>query len=139
MYNIDIVACTEVTGQVNRDRDRPIFAWIAFACRDGACLNNGDSIQQAAELCDAAPHVFAVGVNCTPPQVAIEGVRVVLDAVTVVFDAGRVVLDGVRVCCDGVTVVFDAVSVCLVLWKRSSHLVSACGVTSCTITLPPVE
>ena len=153
MYSIDVLAYTEVKGQVNRARARPICAWIALACKDGASLNNGDSIQQAVKLCDAAPHVFAVGVNCTPPQVATEGVRVVFDAgsvvfdaVTVVFDAGRVVLEGVRLCrddadmvCDAVSVVFDADSVSLVLWKRSSHLVSVCGDTSFTITLPPVE
>ena len=90
MYSIN----TEVTGQVNADRERPICAWIALACRDGVHLNNGDLIQHAAELCDAAPHVFAVGVNCTPPQVATAGVRVVSDAVRVFFH--------------GVTLVFDA-------------------------------
>lgn len=43
-------------------------AWISFSCRDGAHLNNGTPLREAAAPFRDHPGVLAVGVNCTPPQ-----------------------------------------------------------------------
>ncbi|WP_419934789.1 homocysteine S-methyltransferase [Candidatus Palauibacter sp.] len=45
-------------------------AWISFQCRDGAHLADGTPLETAVSLCDAEPHVVAVGVNCVDPGFA---------------------------------------------------------------------
>lgn len=42
--------------------------WISFSCRDDVHLNDGEKISKAAGLLKHHPNVFAIGVNCTPPQ-----------------------------------------------------------------------
>lgn len=42
--------------------------WISFQCRDGAHLADGTPLETAIALCDAEPHVAAVGVNCVDPR-----------------------------------------------------------------------
>lgn len=41
--------------------------WISFQCRDEMHVADGTPLATAAALCDAEPHVVAVGVNCTDP------------------------------------------------------------------------
>ena len=69
----DVLAC-ETTPSVEETRaycrlaavsHRP--TWVSFQCRDGAHLADGTPLETAAALCDAEPHVVAVGVNCTDP------------------------------------------------------------------------
>lgn len=43
-------------------------AWVSFACKDASHLNDGRAVSEAVLLCNASPHVFAVGVNCTAPE-----------------------------------------------------------------------
>lgn len=43
-------------------------AWMTFACKDEVHLNNGSSINEAAQLVGNNPQVFAIGVNCTHPK-----------------------------------------------------------------------
>jgi homocysteine S-methyltransferase len=43
-------------------------AWISFSCKDEAHLNDETPITTAVELFIDHPTVFAIGVNCTPPQ-----------------------------------------------------------------------
>ena len=45
--------------------------WISFQCRDGAHLADGTPLETAVALCDAEPHVVAVGVNCTDPALTV--------------------------------------------------------------------
>jgi homocysteine S-methyltransferase len=45
-----------------------VRAWMSFSCRDGAHLNDGTPIAEAAARCAASPGVVAVGVNCTAPR-----------------------------------------------------------------------
>ncbi|WP_326821311.1 homocysteine S-methyltransferase [Streptosporangium sp. NBC_01756] len=43
-------------------------AWVSFSCRDGAHINDGTPIEDAAALFAGNPQVIAVGVNCTAPR-----------------------------------------------------------------------
>ncbi len=70
----DVLAC-ETTPSVEETRaycrlaavsHRP--TWISFQCRDRAHLADGTPLETAVALCDAEPHVVAVGVNCTDPD-----------------------------------------------------------------------
>lgn len=70
----DLLAC-ETTPSVEETRaycrlaavsHRP--TWISFQCRDRAHLADGTPLETAVALCDAEPHVVAVGVNCTDPR-----------------------------------------------------------------------
>ncbi len=73
----DVLAC-ETTPSVEETRaycrlaavsHRP--TWVSFQCRDGAHLADGTPLETAVALCDAEPHVVAVGVNCTDPDVTV--------------------------------------------------------------------
>lgn len=44
------------------------WAWFSFSCRDGMHLSDGTPFLDAVRLCDSAPGVAAVGVNCTAPR-----------------------------------------------------------------------
>ncbi|MCY3698488.1 MAG: homocysteine S-methyltransferase [Gemmatimonadetes bacterium] len=70
----DVLAC-ETTPSVEETRaycrlaavsHRP--TWISFQCRDGARLADATALETAVALCDAEPHVVAVGVNCVDPR-----------------------------------------------------------------------
>jgi homocysteine S-methyltransferase len=50
-------------------------AWVSFSCRDGEHISDGTPVEEAAALFRDHPTVLAVGVNCTPPQYAVELVR----------------------------------------------------------------
>lgn len=49
-----------------RQQDKP--AWVSFSCADGGHLHDGTGIAHAAQVFADNEKVFAVGVNCTPPQ-----------------------------------------------------------------------
>ncbi|MDE2719839.1 homocysteine S-methyltransferase [Candidatus Palauibacter polyketidifaciens] len=70
----DVLAC-ETTPSVEETRaycrlaavsHRP--TWISFQCRDGARLADGAPFETAVALCEAEPHVVAIGVNCVDPR-----------------------------------------------------------------------
>ncbi len=42
--------------------------WISFSCPDGDRLADGTDLAQATRVADAAPGVFALGVNCVAPR-----------------------------------------------------------------------
>ena len=43
-------------------------AWVSFACSDERHISDGAELWAAAGLFADHPNVFAVGINCTPPQ-----------------------------------------------------------------------
>lgn len=43
-------------------------AWISLSCRDETHLADGTPLGEVVELCDTAPDLFAVGVNCIRPE-----------------------------------------------------------------------
>ena len=49
--------------------------WISFQCRDGAHLADGTPLETAVALCEAEPHVVAVGVNCVDPRLVAPLIR----------------------------------------------------------------
>lgn len=73
----DLLAC-ETTPSVEEARAYCRLAavshfptWISFQCRDRAHLADGTPLETAVALCDAEPHVVAVGVNCTDPGLTV--------------------------------------------------------------------
>jgi homocysteine S-methyltransferase len=63
----------EVLAELLSDCDTP--AWISFSCCDDTHISDGTPITEVVALFDDHPTVFAVGVNCTPPQFVPELVR----------------------------------------------------------------
>ncbi len=49
--------------------------WVSFQCRDGAHLADGTPLETAVALCEAEPHVVAVGVNCVDPRLVAPLIR----------------------------------------------------------------
>ena len=49
--------------------------WISFQCRDAAHLADGTPFETAVALCEAEPHVVAVGVNCVDPRLVVPLIR----------------------------------------------------------------
>ena len=47
---------------------RPVDAWIAFSCRDGAHVCQGERFADAVAALDGRPGVAAIGVNCSAPE-----------------------------------------------------------------------
>ena len=44
------------------------WTWISVSCPDGAHISDGTPIREVARLCDGAPGLAALGVNCTAPE-----------------------------------------------------------------------
>jgi homocysteine S-methyltransferase len=72
--NADLFACetlpsfqeAKVLAALLRNSKKP--AWISFSCKDDRHLNDGTPIEDCVELLEGHAKVFAMGVNCTPPQ-----------------------------------------------------------------------
>jgi homocysteine S-methyltransferase len=70
----DVLACETIPSLVEakalarllEDVARP--AWISFTCRDSKHLSDGTPLREAASLFREHGKVFAVGVNCTAPD-----------------------------------------------------------------------
>lgn len=70
----DILACETIPdyheacalAQLLKNVSTP--CWTSFCCQDGNALQDGTSIEQAVALFEDIETVFAVGVNCTPPE-----------------------------------------------------------------------
>lgn len=60
----------EVLAGLLRECETP--AWVSFSCRDGTCISDGTPVEEAVRPFAGHPVVFAVGINCTPPQHAEE-------------------------------------------------------------------
>lgn len=82
----DLLACETIpsleeaavlAGLAEETDDKP--AWLSFSCRDERSLCDGSPIGVAAALADAAPGVFAVGVNCFDPDLAPQLVAALAD------------------------------------------------------------
>lgn len=43
-------------------------AWISFSCQDGERTNEGQKLLTCAEALESFEEIFAIGVNCSPPQ-----------------------------------------------------------------------
>lgn len=43
-------------------------AWVSFSCKDSKHISDGTPIEECAALFAYHPTVFAIGVNCTPPE-----------------------------------------------------------------------
>ena len=63
----------EVLGELLTGCDTP--AWISFSCGDDTHISDGTPIADVVAPFNDHPTVFAVGVNCTPPQYVPELVR----------------------------------------------------------------
>jgi homocysteine S-methyltransferase len=63
---------------LQRTPDR--WAWMSFTCRDPAHLSDGSPLAAAARICDEAPRLAAVGINCTCPEYISQLVSVIREA-----------------------------------------------------------
>ena len=79
--NADVLGCetipslreAQVLAELLADCATP--AWVSFSCKDGEHISDGTSVEEAAAVFRGHPTVLAVGLNCTPPQYAVELVR----------------------------------------------------------------
>lgn len=55
-----------VLGELLHEVETP--AWMSFSCRDDNTICDGTAIEEICAAFAAHPKVFALGVNCTPPQ-----------------------------------------------------------------------
>ena len=51
--------------------------WVSFSCSSGQTLRDGTLLSDAAGVFKNIPHVFAVGVNCVPPEIISEAIEVI--------------------------------------------------------------
>ena len=83
---VDVLACetipslleAQVLAELLADCATP--AWVSFSCKDGERVSDGAPVEEAATVFSDHPTVLAVGLNCTPPQHAVELVRRFRDA-----------------------------------------------------------
>jgi homocysteine S-methyltransferase len=52
----------------------PVPAWCSVTLRDGRHLADGSTLDEAVAIAERSPAAVAVGVNCSPPDAAIEAV-----------------------------------------------------------------
>lgn len=79
----DLIACetipslpeVQALARLADEFEKP--AWISFSCPGRDRLADGAELAEAVAIADAAPSVFAVGVNCTAPSNAAELVATV--------------------------------------------------------------
>lgn len=77
----DVLACETIPSYDEAMALRDLLAdvsspaWISFSCRDGLCINDGTTIEEAVALFREHPSVRAVGVNCSGPQHIAELIR----------------------------------------------------------------
>lgn len=55
-----------VIGELLHDAKTP--AWMSFSCRDENTICDGTAIEEICAAFAGHPNIFALGVNCTPPQ-----------------------------------------------------------------------
>lgn len=84
----------EVVADLLVDSSKP--AWVSFACKDEAHLNDGTSVEEAAEMFNDHPAVFALGINCTKPvyiSKLLQRLKAVTDKKIVVYPNSNEVYD----------------------------------------------
>lgn len=84
--NADLLACetipsfteAKVLCELLEEVSSP--AWVSFSCRDALHISDGTPIKKVAKLFRNHPRVFAVGINCTPPQFVTSLIRQIKQA-----------------------------------------------------------
>ncbi len=64
----EAAAIASLLPALRRADGTPVDAWIAFSCRDGGHVCQGERLADAVAALDGRPGVAAVGVNCTAPE-----------------------------------------------------------------------
>jgi len=60
----EAVAIVELLQELNNS----IPFWISFSCKDGSHISSGELFAEAVKAIESAPHLLAVGINCTAPE-----------------------------------------------------------------------
>ena len=68
----------EVLAKLLDDCETP--SWVSFSCRDAERISDGSKLADAVCLFAGHRTVFAVGINCTPPQFAVPLIKIVRHA-----------------------------------------------------------
>ncbi len=71
-----VEAC--VLAELLKDVDTP--AWVSFSCRNGEDLSDGTPLREVAKKFAVHRRVYAVGVNCTPPEFIIPLISILMNA-----------------------------------------------------------
>lgn len=79
--DVDLIACetipnveeAHILSDLLRDVRRP--AWVSFCCRNAKQISDGTRVAEVAGLFAGHPRVFAVGANCTAPQIILPLIR----------------------------------------------------------------
>ncbi|MCG8575147.1 MAG: homocysteine S-methyltransferase [Flavobacteriales bacterium] len=72
--NADFLACETIPSfreakVLSHLLDRySILSWVSFSCKDEFRLNDGSDLRLVSQLFESCKNVFALGINCTPPQ-----------------------------------------------------------------------
>ena len=104
---VETVPCrieAEAIARLLADEFPQAAAWIAFSCRDGAHVNEGQRLADCAAALDGIAQVVAVGVNCTPPQFVgslIDEIRSATRKPVVVYPNSGETWDGAHKCWRG--------------------------------------
>jgi homocysteine S-methyltransferase len=69
----------EVLAELLKNCETP--SWVSFSCRDAEHISDGSKLADAVRLFAGHNTVFAVGINCTPPQFAVPLIEIVRHAV----------------------------------------------------------
>ncbi|MFN0126501.1 MAG: homocysteine S-methyltransferase [Verrucomicrobiales bacterium] len=77
----DLLACetipsfreARVLSEMLKSINKP--AWVSFSCKDGNHISDGTPIEKCAALFARHPTVFAMGVNCTSPELISDLIR----------------------------------------------------------------
>lgn len=75
---VDLMACEtipslpEVLALLRLVDETGRWTWLSLSCRDAGHMCDGTDIGEVASLCDAAPKIAAVGVNCVAPSMVTE-------------------------------------------------------------------
>lgn len=71
----DLLACETIPSLAEAKALRELLlatpkmpAWMSFACKDGAHINDGTPLAESVQLLNDVPNLVAVGINCTPPR-----------------------------------------------------------------------
>ena len=51
-------------------------AWFSFTLKDSSHISDGTSLRQITEALDSSKQIIAIGVNCVPPELAVETLQV---------------------------------------------------------------
>lgn len=104
-------------------------AWVSFSCADGEHLHDGHPIAEAVRIFDDNENIFAVGVNCTPPQhipSLISSIKANTEKAIVVYPNSGEVFDATTKTWHGTSSPEDCASAAKNWYQSGASLIGGC-------------